>query len=99
MNELIVSFQRWAGSADDDINLFLVGDKNAGSYMRVTMGDLLVWALKLDPSLHQDTIGKLSSRAFDWCNKNVVVPVLNCTLLISKVKNVARSYRYWLCTD
>ena len=71
----------------------------AGSYMRVTMGDLLVWALKLDPSLHQDTIGKLSSRAFDWCNKNVVVPVLNCTLLISKVKNVARSYRYWLCTD
>ena len=76
MNELIVSFQRWAGSADDDINLFLVGDKNAGSYMRVTMGDLLVWALKLDPSLHQDTIGKLSSsRAFDWCNKNVAVSV------------------------
>jgi hypothetical protein len=37
----------------------------AGSYMRVTMGDLLVWALKLDPSLHQETIGKLSSRAFD----------------------------------
>ena len=39
----------------------------AGSYMRVMMGDLLVWALKMDPSLHQ----KLSSRAFDWCNKNV----------------------------
>ena len=29
----------------------------AGSYMRVTMGDLLVWALKLDPSLHKETIG------------------------------------------
>ena len=28
----------------------------AGSYMMVMMGDLLVWALKLDPSLHQDTI-------------------------------------------
>jgi hypothetical protein len=47
----------------------------AGSYMRVMMGNLLIWALKLDPSLHQDTIGKLSSRAFDWCNKNLVVPV------------------------
>jgi hypothetical protein len=34
----------------------------AGSYiMRVTMGDSLVWALKLDPSLHQDTIGKPTS--------------------------------------
>jgi hypothetical protein len=55
-----------------------VGGKNcivAGSYMRVTMGDLMVWALKLDPSLHQDTTGKLSSRAFDWWNKNIVVPV------------------------
>jgi hypothetical protein len=49
----------------------------AGSYMRVTMGDLLVLALKLDPSLHQDTIGKLSSGAFDWCNKIVVVPERN----------------------
>ena len=47
----------------------------AGSCMRVTMGDLMVWALKLDPSYHQDTIGKLLSRAFDWYNKNVVVPV------------------------
>jgi len=48
----------------------------ASSYMRVTMGDLQVcWALKLDPSLHQDTIGKLSSRAFDWCNKNIVILV------------------------
>ena len=27
----------------------------AGSYMRVTMGKLMVWALKLDPNLHQDT--------------------------------------------
>ena len=27
----------------------------AGSYMRVKMGKLMVWALKLDPSLDQDT--------------------------------------------
>ncbi len=71
----------------------------AGSHMRVTMGDLMVWALKLDPSLHQDTIGKLASRAFDWCNNNVVVPVLNHALLISKVQNVARSYRFGGCPD
>ena len=28
MNELMVLFQHWAGSADDDTNLFLVGDTN-----------------------------------------------------------------------
>ena len=28
MDHLIVSFQCWAGSADEDINLFLVGGKN-----------------------------------------------------------------------
>jgi len=27
----------------------------AVSYMRVAMGKLMVWALKLDPNLHQDT--------------------------------------------
>ena len=27
----------------------------AGSYMRVAMEKLMVWALKLDPNLHQDT--------------------------------------------
>jgi len=69
----MVLFQCWAGSADDDINSFFVGGKIfSWQLQRVTMGDLLVWALKLDPSLHQDTIGKISSRAFDWCNKNVV---------------------------
>jgi hypothetical protein len=47
----------------------------AGTYMRVTMGDLMVWALKLDPNLHQSTIGKLSSRAFDRCNINAMVPL------------------------
>ena len=28
MDQLMVSFQRWAGSADEDINFFLVGGKN-----------------------------------------------------------------------
>ena len=63
------------------------------------MGDVLVWALKLDTSLHQDTIGKPTSRAIDWYNKNVVVPVLNYTLLISKGKSVDTSSRFWLCPD
>ena len=27
----------------------------AGSYTRVRMGKLMVWALKLDPNLNQDT--------------------------------------------
>jgi hypothetical protein len=47
----------------------------AGSYMRVMMGYLMVWALNLVPNLHQSTIGKLSSRAFDRFNKNAIVPL------------------------
>jgi hypothetical protein len=64
MNELMVSFQRWARSADDDINLFLVGGLNcAGNFMSHEGhdGNLLVWALKLDPSLHQDIVPLESS--------------------------------------
>jgi hypothetical protein len=49
MDQLMVLFQRWAGSADEDINLFLVGGKN------YSWGKLMVWALKLDPNLNQDT--------------------------------------------
>jgi hypothetical protein len=44
-----------------------------GSHMRVAMGDLTNWGQKLNLSLHQDTIGKPTSRAFDWCNKNAMV--------------------------
>jgi len=58
------------------------------------MEKLIVVPLKLDPSFHQDIIGKLSSRAFDWCNNNVGVPLKNYILLISKVENVACSYRF-----
>ncbi len=28
MDQLLVSFQRWAGWADEDVNLFFVGGKN-----------------------------------------------------------------------
>ncbi len=45
---------------------------NADSDGRVTMGDWLVWGQFLDPNVNQDTIEKLSSRAFNWCNKNMV---------------------------
>jgi hypothetical protein len=76
LDQLMVLFQHWAGSADDDIILFLVGGKNCSWQLHDDHeGDLLVWALKLDPSLHQDTIEKLSSKAFDWCNNDVVVLV------------------------
>ncbi len=34
--------------------------------------------------LNQDTVGKLWSRAFYWCNKNAMVSLWNNTLLISK---------------
>jgi hypothetical protein len=37
----------------------------AGSDMRVAMGDFMVWAEKLDLSVHQNTIGKPTSRTFD----------------------------------
>jgi hypothetical protein len=33
MDQLMLSFQRWAGSADEDINLFLVGGKNCSSQL------------------------------------------------------------------
>jgi hypothetical protein len=44
----------------------------AGSGMRVAMGDFMVWAQKLDLSVHQNTNGKPTSTAFNWCSKNVV---------------------------
>jgi hypothetical protein len=57
---------------------------DAASNQRVTMGDWLVWGQFLDPNVNQDTIGKLLSGAFDWCNKNMVVLVWNHTTIIFK---------------
>ena len=52
----MVSFQRWAGSADEDINLFLVGGKNYSWQLHEGHdGKLMVSAIKLDLSLDQDT--------------------------------------------
>ena len=74
MDQLMVSFQRWAGSADEELIFFRWAEKTiAGSYMRVTMGKLMVWALKSQPGYR--TKWKPTSRAFDWCNNNVGVPL------------------------
>jgi hypothetical protein len=74
MNELMVSFQGRGGVTDENIIFFGRAAKTiAGSHMRVAMGDSTIWGQKLDLSLHQDTIGKPTSRAFDWCNINAMV--------------------------
>jgi hypothetical protein len=53
MNELMVSLQGQGGNTDEDINFFSHAAKTrAGSNMRVTMGDFMVWAQKLDLSIH-----------------------------------------------
>jgi hypothetical protein len=57
---------------------------DAASDSRVTMGERLVWGQISDPNVNQDTVGKLWSRAFLWCNKNAKVPMWNNTLIISK---------------
>ena len=73
MNKLMVLLQGQGGNTDEDINFFGHAAKTrAGSNMRVAMGDFMVWAQKLDLSIHQNTNGKPTSRAFYWCNKNVV---------------------------
>ncbi len=59
---------------------------DAASNSRVTTGERLVWGQISDPNVNQDTIGKLWSRAFYWCNKNAMVPTWNDNLLISKGK-------------
>ncbi len=66
MNELMVSLQGWGGNTDEDINFFgLAAKTRAGSHMSAAMGDFMVWAQKLDLSLHQNTNGKPTSRAFE----------------------------------
>jgi hypothetical protein len=67
----MVWFQRQTGLANGTVS-FREGYRktDAASNGRVTMGYWLVWGQFLDPNVNQDTIGKLSPRAFDWCNKN-----------------------------
>jgi len=56
------------GSADGAVNFQGGGAKTvAGSYMRVTIGDLLVWAQKLDPILQHDTIVESQHQGLSIC--------------------------------
>jgi hypothetical protein len=71
MDELMVSFQHWAGSADD--NLFLVGGKNCSWQLHEShYGRFARLGSKIGPKPPPRYHWKASSRAFDWCNKNVV---------------------------
>jgi hypothetical protein len=66
MNELMVLLQGWGSNTDKDIYFFGHAAKTrAGSDMRVAMGDFMVWAQKLDLSIHQNTVGKPTSRAIN----------------------------------
>jgi hypothetical protein len=67
----------------------------AGSNTRVAIGDFMVWAQKLDLSVHKNTIGKPTSRAIDLVESSTV----KWYLLISEGEKVAPSYRFWLCPD
>jgi hypothetical protein len=70
MNKLMVWFQRQVRLPDGALNFREGHSKtDAASNSRVTMGDWLVWGQFLGPNMNKDTIGKLSSRAFDLCNK------------------------------
>ena len=84
MNKLMVWFQRRAGLADGAVGFFVedTAKTDAASDSRVTRGEKLVWGQISDPNINQDTVGKLSSRAFYWCNTNMVVPVPNHTIII-----------------
>jgi hypothetical protein len=72
ITELMVLLQRQGGNTDEDIFFCHAAKTRACSNIRVAMGDFMVWAQKLDQSVHQNTNGKPTSRAFDWCNKNIV---------------------------
>jgi hypothetical protein len=64
MNELMVSLQGWGGNTDEDIIFFChAAQTRAGSNMRVAIGDFMVWAQKFNLSIHQNTVGKPTSRA------------------------------------
>ena len=66
MNELMVLLQGQGGNTDEDIKFFgHVAKTRAGSNMRVAMGDFMVWAQKLDLSIHHNNFGKPTSKAFD----------------------------------
>jgi hypothetical protein len=58
---------------------FLVGMANTitSSNASVLEGKWMVWGQILDPNVHTNIVRKLSSTAFYWCHKNIVVLLLN----------------------
>jgi hypothetical protein len=54
---------------------FLVGMAKtiASSNASVLERKWIVWGQILDPNIDQDTVRKLSSTAFYWCHKNMVI--------------------------
>jgi hypothetical protein len=54
---------------------FLVGWPKtiASSNASVLEGKWMDWRQILDPNVNQDTVRKLSSTAFYWCHKDMVV--------------------------
>ncbi len=67
----MVSLQGQGSNTDEDFFCHAAKTR-AGSEISVAMGDFMVWAQKLDLSVHQNTNGKPTSKAFNWCNKYVV---------------------------
>jgi hypothetical protein len=66
MNKLMVSFQRQGGNTDEDINFFWSCSKNYSWQPHEDCnGRFVSLGSNFDLSLHQDTIEKLTSRAFD----------------------------------
>ncbi len=73
MNELMASLQGWGGNTDEDINFFWSCSKNQSWQQHEGHdGRLHGLSSKIGLEVHQNTDGKPTSRAFDWCNKNVV---------------------------
>ena len=64
MDNLMILFQCWAGSADDDMSFCWWMTKTiAGSYMGYMMGKWMVEDQILNPDLNQNIFGKRTSRA------------------------------------
>jgi hypothetical protein len=49
----------------------------ASSNISALEGKLMVWGQILDPNVRWDIVRKVSSSAFYWCHKNMVVMLLN----------------------
>ncbi len=65
MNELMVWLWQWRYQTEDGINFTVRVDKNCSWQLwQCPGGKMDSLGLNLEPTVHQDTFGKLSSRAF-----------------------------------